>query len=62
MRNLDKTHRDAVFRKVEKIQGLKALLDTWEAHSEDSDEYRAYIRELKRRVRVAEVQFKAMKP
>ena len=35
----DKKHREAVTRKLEKIQGLVALLDTWEAQPENTVEY-----------------------
>ena len=38
-RDHDKKHREAVTRKLEKIQGLVALLDTWEAQPENTVEY-----------------------
>jgi hypothetical protein len=34
----DKKHREVVTRKFEKIQGLVALLDTWEAQPENTVE------------------------
>ena len=36
--NHDKKHREVVTRKLEKIQGLVALLDTWEAQPENTVE------------------------
>jgi hypothetical protein len=54
-------HRNKVIKKLEKIQGLQALLDSWEAQPQDSDDYRAYLRTLKQRLRTAQTQYACMK-
>jgi len=36
-----------VTRKLEKIQGLVALLDTWENNPQDNDEYWKYLNNLR---------------
>jgi hypothetical protein len=56
----DKKHRDHVLRKVERIQGLVALLDTWENKPQDNDEYRKYLGKLRRKLRSARTQYQAM--
>jgi hypothetical protein len=56
----DKKHRDAVTRKLEKIQGLVALLDTWENNPQDNDEYRKYLNNLRQKLHSARTQYKAM--
>ena len=56
----DKTHREAVTRKLEKIQGLVALLDTWEKKPQDNDAYRKYLGELRQKLHSARTQYKAM--
>ena len=56
----DKKHREAVTRKLEKIQGLVALLDTWEAQPENTVEYRKYLNNLRQKLHSARAQYKAM--
>jgi hypothetical protein len=56
----DQKHREAVTRKLEKIQGLVALLDTWEKKPQDNDEYRKYLGELRQKLHSARTQYKAM--
>jgi len=56
----DKKHRDAVLRKLERIKGLVALLDTWEKKPQDNDEYREYLGKLRQRLRSARTQYQAM--
>jgi hypothetical protein len=56
----DKKHREAVTRKLEKIQGLVALLDTWEAQPENTVEYRKYLNNLRQKLNSARTQYKAM--
>jgi len=59
-RDHDKKHREAVTRKLEKIQGLVALLDTWEAQPENTVEYRKYLNNLRQKLHSARTQYKAM--
>jgi hypothetical protein len=54
-------HRSTTIKKLEKIQGLQALLDSWEAQPQDSDDYRAYIRTLREHLRRAQTQYACMK-
>ncbi len=56
----DKKHREVVTRKLEKIQGLVALLDTWEAQPENTVEYRQYLNNLRQKLHSARTQYKAM--
>ena len=49
----DKEHREAVTRKLEKIQGLVALLDTWEAQPENAVEYQKYLNNLRHKLNSA---------
>jgi hypothetical protein len=49
-----------VTRKLEKIQGLVALLDSWEAQPEDTVEYRKYLSNLRQKLHSARTQYKAM--
>jgi hypothetical protein len=56
----DKKHREAVTRKLEKIQGLVALLDTWQAQPENTVEYRKYLNNLRQKLNSARMQYKAM--
>ena len=56
----DKKHREAVTRKLEKIQGLVALLDTWETQPENTVEYRKYLNNLRQKLHSARTQYKAM--
>jgi hypothetical protein len=59
-RDHDKKHRDAVVRKLERIQGLVALLDTWEENPQDNDEYRKYLGKLRQKVQSARTQYQVM--
>jgi len=56
----DKKHRDAVVRKLERIQGLVALLDTWEENPQDNDEYRKYLGKLRQKLHSARSQYQVM--
>ena len=56
----DKERVEAVTRKIEKIQGLVALLDTWEKNPQDNDEYRKYLGKLRQKLHSARTQYKAM--
>ena len=56
----DKKHLDAVTRKLERIQGLVALLDTWENNPQDNDEYWKYLNNLRQKLHSARTQYKAM--
>jgi hypothetical protein len=55
-------HRQNVIRKLEKMQGLESLLAEWEAQPQDSDEYRAYLLELRAKLRSVRNQYEAMRP
>ncbi len=54
-------HRQKVIRKLEKLQGIEALLAEWEARPEDSDEYRDYLLELRAKHRSVRNQYLAMR-
>ena len=56
----DKKPRDAVLRKLERIQGLVALLDTWEKKPQDNVEYRKYLSKLRQKLHSARTQYQAM--
>ena len=56
----DKKHRHAVLRKLERIQGLVALLDTWEKKPQDNDGYRKYLGKLRQKLHSARTQYQAM--
>jgi hypothetical protein len=56
----DKKHREAVTRKLQKIQGLVALVDTWAAQPENTVEYRKYLNNLRQKLHSARTQYKAM--
>jgi hypothetical protein len=51
-------HRQRVLRKLEKIQGLQALLDSWEGHPDPDYDY---LREVRAKLRSAQKQYEAMK-
>lgn len=53
----ERVHREKLQRKVQKIEGLRALLEMWEAR-DDADH--AYILELRAKLRSAENQLVAM--
>jgi hypothetical protein len=55
-------HRQAVIRKLEKLKGLESLLAEWESQPQDSDEYRAYLLELRAKLRSVRTQYLAMRP
>ena len=55
-----KKHRDAVLRKLERIQGLVALLDTWEENPQDNDEYRKYLGKLRQKLHSARTHYQVM--
>jgi hypothetical protein len=55
-------HRKNVVRKLQKVQCLQALIHTWQAQPQDTDQYRAYMRILKTRLRVAKTQYSNMQP
>ena len=59
-RDHDKKHRHAVLRKLERIQGLVALLDTWEKNPQENDEYRKYLGKLRQKLHSARTQYRAM--
>ncbi len=54
----EQAHRQKVIRKLEKIQGLEALLEMWEKQPDAHE----YILELRRKLRSAQNQYRAMKP
>jgi hypothetical protein len=56
---MENRHKEAVERKAQRIQMYQALLDTW--GKRDDADY-DYIKDLKRRLRSVETQFRAMKP
>lgn len=56
---MENRHKEAVQRKYEKVQMYRTLIEVWE-HRPDADY--EYIKDLKRRLRSAETQLKAMKP
>lgn len=56
---LDHVHRAKVIRKLQKIQGLQALLEAWEGHPNVDH---AYLLELRRKLRSAQHQYDAMQP
>ena len=49
-----------MLRKLERIQGLVALLDTWEAQPENTVEYHKYLNNLRQKLRSARSQYQAM--
>jgi hypothetical protein len=55
-------HRQKVGKKLEKLQGIQALLTEWEAKPEDSEDYRDYLRHLREKLHAARTQYEAMKP
>jgi hypothetical protein len=54
--DLEKIHRDKVTAKLDRIAGLKALIETWEAR-DDADHQ--YILELRAKLRSAVNQYEA---
>ncbi len=53
-----KVHKEKVVRKYERIQGLKALLQT---HEDDPDHDHSYVLQLRAKLRCAQNQFEAMR-
>jgi hypothetical protein len=60
-REWDRKHQDAIERKYQRLGGLQANLEEWEAMP-PNNQNRRYIRDLKVRIRSIEAQLKAMKP
>ena len=61
----EKTHRQKVIAKLERVRGLEDLLAEWEAKQIDglySDEDYYYILKLRERLRSARQQYEAMRP
>jgi hypothetical protein len=57
-RDLDRQHREKLARKYERIQGLRALLEMWEARPDEAGH--EYILQLRAKLRSAENQLAAM--
>jgi hypothetical protein len=55
----ERIHRAKVIKKLEKIQGLQALLEMWESHPNPDPDY---IHALHNRLRAAQIQYLAMQP
>jgi hypothetical protein len=56
---LEGRHKEAVMRKHQRVLMYRTLIDAWEQHDDTDPDY---INDLKRRLRSAEQQLKAMKP
>ena len=59
-REWDRVHQERRIAKLEKIQGLRALLEMWETRIESEADHE-YILALRARLRSAENQYRAMK-
>ena len=59
-RDWDRAHQQKRIAKLEKIQGLRALLEMWEQRLETEEDHQ-YVLSLRARLRSAENQFNAMK-
>lgn len=57
----DRAHREKRIRKMEKILGLRALLEMWEPLANDNETNHIYVLELRAKLRSTENQFNAMK-
>jgi hypothetical protein len=55
----EKTHRQKVIAKLQRIQGLEALLHEWETRQHDSEENYQYVLKLKERIRRARNEYNA---
>ena len=55
----DRIHRQKLIAKIQRIDGLRALLEEWEAFPELDYQY---VLRLRQRLRSAENQLEAMKP
>jgi hypothetical protein len=58
----ERLHRQKLIKKLEKIQGLKALLEEWEPREHYSADNHLYVLALRHRLRSAEVQYTNMQP
>ncbi len=56
----DRDHTDRVAKKCQRIQGLEALIETWESNGYEADH--DYIVELKERLHRTKSQLKNMRP
>jgi hypothetical protein len=59
--NEERKHREVRIKKLEKIQGLESLVATWEPLAIKSADNHEYFLELKRKLRCAQNQYRAMK-
>jgi hypothetical protein len=57
----EKKHRAKRIEKLEKIQGLEALMQTWEPLAIESAKNHQYLLDIRRRLRCAQNQLAAMK-
>jgi hypothetical protein len=57
----ERVHREKVIKKLEKIQGLTALLQMWEERENINAENHLYVAQLRRKLRQIETQYKAMR-
>jgi hypothetical protein len=57
----ERKHREVRIKKLEKIQGLESLVATWQPLAVNSDFNHQYFLELKRKLRCAQNQYRAMK-
>ena len=53
-------HRNAVAKKKERVDGLTALLESWEPHEAKDDETKLYVRDIRRKLAAAKHQLEAM--
>jgi len=53
----DKPHKARVVKKLQRINGLRDLLETWEPHEADHHDY---VLELRAKLRAAVNQYEAM--
>ena len=60
-REWDREHQQRRVAKLQKIQGLRDLLECWEERVETEADY-AYVLELRAKLRSAQNQLDAMKP
>ncbi len=56
----DKPHKKRMIKKVERIEGLRDLLATWEAQDDGNDSVHEYVLKLRARLRAAQNQLEAM--
>jgi hypothetical protein len=59
-REHDQLHQQKLLAKIQKIEGLKALLEMWEQRPDQVEH--SYLLKLRARLRSAENQLNAMKP